>query len=239
MPARVSVRGADGRSFAPADAWHHADDGFDRAERRFEYGYFHTTGVGHAHACRPAGTRSRSRAARNTGWSPRRSRWRRASNPPLRVALAMLDDLEARGWYSGDLHVHMNYGGAYRNDPTRLAFQARAEDLHVVENLIVNKEGRVPDVAWFRPGPDPASTPGTLIVHGEEYPHQLLGPRRAARAARAPGAPGLHRVRQHRRRQPPADQRSRASTSPGRRARSPATCIPTTPTPTPAIPRAR
>ena len=40
----------------------------------------------------------------------------------------------------------MNYGGAYRNDPTRLAFQARAEDLHLVENLIVNKEGRVPDI---------------------------------------------------------------------------------------------
>ncbi len=81
----------------------------------------------------------------------------------------MLDDLEARGWYSGDLHVHMNYGGMYRNDPTRLALQARAEDLHVVENLIVNKEGRVPDVEWFRPGPDPASRPGTLIVHGEEF----------------------------------------------------------------------
>jgi hypothetical protein len=63
----------------------------------------------------------------------------------------------------------MNYGGAYRNDPARLAFQAKAEDLHVVENLIVNKEGRVPDVGWFRPGPDPASSPGTLIVHGEEY----------------------------------------------------------------------
>jgi len=81
----------------------------------------------------------------------------------------MVDDLEGRGWYSGDLHVHMNYGGTYRNDPKRLAFQARAEDLHVVENLIVNKEGRVPDVGYFRPDPDPASTSGTLIVHGEEY----------------------------------------------------------------------
>ena len=44
LPARVSVVGPDGRSHAPADAWHHADDGFDRAERRFEYGYFHTRG---------------------------------------------------------------------------------------------------------------------------------------------------------------------------------------------------
>ena len=44
MPARVSILGPDGRSFAPADAWHHADDAFDRADRRFEYGYFHTKG---------------------------------------------------------------------------------------------------------------------------------------------------------------------------------------------------
>ena len=44
-PARVSVTGPDGRSFAPDDAWRHADDGFDRGERRFEYGYFHTSGA--------------------------------------------------------------------------------------------------------------------------------------------------------------------------------------------------
>ncbi|HEX6668169.1 MAG TPA: hypothetical protein VF061_01345, partial [Gemmatimonadales bacterium] len=44
LPARVSVRGEDGRSHAPADAWHHADDAFDRAERRLEYGYFHSGG---------------------------------------------------------------------------------------------------------------------------------------------------------------------------------------------------
>src|SRR4029079_10881392 len=43
-PARVSVTGPDGRSFAPDDAWRHADDGFDRRERRLEYGYFHTAG---------------------------------------------------------------------------------------------------------------------------------------------------------------------------------------------------
>jgi hypothetical protein len=69
----------------------------------------------------------------------------------------------------------MNYGGMYRADPARLALQARAEDLHVVENLIVNKEGRVPDVAWFRPDPDPASRPGTLIMHGEEFHTSFWG----------------------------------------------------------------
>lgn len=168
LPARVSVRGEDGRSHAPADGWHHADDAFDRADRPFEYGYFHTSGV--ATLSLPAG-----RYAVEISRGPEYQVVNRTVQvapevvAPVRVVLPMLEDLEARGWYSGDLHVHMNYGGIYRNDPARLAFQARAEDLHVVENLIVNKEGRVPDVGYFRPDPDPASSSGTLIVHGEEF----------------------------------------------------------------------
>jgi TolB protein len=168
LPARVSVLGEDGRSHAPADAWHHADDAFDRAGRRFEYGYFHTGGS--SSLTLPAG-RYTVEVSRGPEYRAvtRSVEVVRGADTPLRVSLGMLEDMEARGWYGGDLHVHMNYGGTYRNDPSRLAFQARAEDLHVVENLIVNKEGRVPDVGWFRPGPDPASSPGTLIVHGEEY----------------------------------------------------------------------
>jgi hypothetical protein len=46
--------------------------------------------------------------------------------------------------------------------------QARAEDLDVVCNLIVNKEERVPDIA-YRVGPDPASGYGVLIVHSQEF----------------------------------------------------------------------
>jgi hypothetical protein len=41
--------------------------------------------------------------------------------------------------------------------------------LNVVYNLIVNKEERVPDIAYFRPGPDPASGDGVVIVHSQEY----------------------------------------------------------------------
>jgi TolB protein len=70
---------------------------------------------------------------------------------------------------SADLHVHMNYGGHYRSTPESLAGQARAEDLDVVYNLIVNKEERVPDIAYFRPGPDPASGDGVVILHSQEF----------------------------------------------------------------------
>ena len=67
------------------------------------------------------------------------------------------------------MHVHMNYGGAYVNDPARLRAQAEAEDLHVVEDLIVNKEQRIPDIARFSPDLDPVSTATTLVKHDEEY----------------------------------------------------------------------
>jgi hypothetical protein len=69
----------------------------------------------------------------------------------------------------------MNYGGHYRNTPANLARQARAEDLDVVHDLIVNKEERIPDIAWFRPDADPASTPQVTILHAQEYHTSFWG----------------------------------------------------------------
>jgi hypothetical protein len=63
----------------------------------------------------------------------------------------------------------MNYAGHYRATPASLARQARAEDLNFVENLIVNKEDRVPDIGYFTPRPDPVSTPDLMIVHDQEF----------------------------------------------------------------------
>jgi len=173
MPARVSVTGPDGRSFAPDDAWRRADDGFDRSERRFEYGYFHT--AGRSLLTLPVGSYAVEVSRGPEYRVERRSiRIRAALDTTLRLPLRLLDDLAARGWYSADLHVHMNYGGAYRNTPARLAFQARAEDLDLVENLIVNKEGRFPDIG-YPVGRDPVSTAGTVIVHDQEYHTSVWG----------------------------------------------------------------
>jgi len=65
--------------------------------------------------------------------------------------------------------VHRNCGGAYRNTPSRLVAQAAAENLSIVEDLIVNKERRFPDIKYFSPLPDPASTATTLVLHSQEY----------------------------------------------------------------------
>ncbi len=146
----------------------HADDSFDRGERPFEYGYFHSTG-----GSRVAVPTGRVDVEVSRGPEYRVERRSLQIKPgaviPVRIVLRRLANLPADGWYSGDLHIHMNYGGNYRNTPRRLASQARAEDLHLVENLIVNKEGRIPDISWFSGRLDPASQPGTLIAHDQEY----------------------------------------------------------------------
>jgi TolB protein len=174
LGARVSVTRSDGRAYAPDDAWRHADEAFDRTERGFEYGYFHTAGT--SELTLPAGR------ARVEVWHGPEYRVARADvvvpagrKLTQRFVLERIADLPGQGWWSGDLHVHMNYGGAYRNTPAHLAFQARAEDLHVVENLVVNKEQRIPDIAYFRTDPDPVSVPGFVLMHAQEYHTSVWG----------------------------------------------------------------
>jgi TolB protein len=72
-------------------------------------------------------------------------------------------------WVSSDLHVHMNYGGEYRNTPEHLVLQAEAENLGIVNNLIVNKEQRIPDIAYSGKQVDAASNKLAMVVHGQEF----------------------------------------------------------------------
>jgi TolB protein len=174
LPARVSVTTAEGRGYAPDDAWRHADEAFDRSERQFEYSYFHSDGSSELTV--PAG-----QVHIEVWHGPEYRVYRADVRVPTgmrvtrRIVVERLQNLPARGWWSGDVHVHMNYGGAYRNTPAHLAFQARAEDLHVVENLIVNKEQRIPDIAYFRTDADPVSTPTFLLRHAQEFHTSVWG----------------------------------------------------------------
>lgn len=174
LPARVSVIGADDRGWTPADALRHADDAFDRAERSFEPTYFHSPGSSRLEV--PAGAYT-VEVWRGPEYDPVRRQVSVAEGQPTRVTVALerIAEPEADGWYSGDLHVHMNYGGAYAVDPELLIRQAAAEDLDVVENTVVNKEQRVPDIAAFRTDRDPASTPGNHLFHGQEFHTSLWG----------------------------------------------------------------
>ena len=169
VSARVAVLAADGRAYAPNAAWVHGDDNFDRRASAFETEYFHTQG--NAEISLPAG------AASITVWQGLAHRIEKrtvAIKPDAAVDLTVqLEALKlpagwSERWLSGDVHVHMNYTGSYRATPATLVAQAAAEDLDVVFNLIVNKEQRIPDIAYFSVAPDPASTDRVLLAHGQE-----------------------------------------------------------------------
>jgi TolB protein len=174
VPARVSVQGSDGRAHAPDAAWMHADDGFDRAKLASEAHYFHCESPCSLDV--PAGTTEVSvqHGFAHALWQQRLNLGA-GSNTPVRVTLqAQPLPGEYGNWISADLHVHMNYGGHYRNTPANLAHQARAEDLDVVENLIVNKEERIPDIAHFGTGTQ-AAGPSPRIAHAQEYHTSFWG----------------------------------------------------------------
>ena len=46
---------------------------------------------------------------------------------------------------------------------------SRPRIFSIVEDLIVNKEQRIPDIAYFSTKPDPASTATNLLLHGQEF----------------------------------------------------------------------
>jgi TolB protein len=168
--ARVFVTGSDGRAYAPGDAWMHADDNFVRSERAFEAHYFHTSGE--AELAVPAG-RIDVEVMKGFEYRVETKTVQVAAEQTLKLTVKLrpldLPEESHSHWVSGDVHVHMNYGGAYRNTPKHLVTQAAAENLSIVEDLIVNKEQRIPDIAYFSTKPDPASTASTLLLHGQEF----------------------------------------------------------------------
>jgi TolB protein len=170
VAARIFVTGADGLAYAPDNAWMYADDSLDRSERPFEAHYFDTSGASEITV--PAGNVEVDvmRGFENH-FEQRRVEVTADSTTQLSVRVRPLfgESSAMPNWVSGDVHVHMNYAGTYRNTPAHLVEQAAAENLAIVEDLVVNKEQRIPDMAYFSPQLDPASTADHLLLHGQEF----------------------------------------------------------------------
>ena len=175
-PARVSVTDAAGRFYAPASAWIQADWGYDRAERPFEAHYFHSRGEEELFV--PPG---KIEVEIVSGGYYSRHPLELKPERPVDLAVFMVPrkwmGLGNAAWVSSDLHVHMNYAGTYRNTPTHLVEQAEAENLDTVNDLIVNKEQRFPDIAYDGKQVDPASKPDAMVVHGQEFHTSYWGHR--------------------------------------------------------------
>ena len=169
VAARVFVTAEDGRAYAPDNAWMEADDSFDRKEGRFEAHYFDTLGISDISV--PSG---KVQVGVMRGFESRfEERSVAVVAGKTSEATVSLRPIDWHGsdtrWVSGDAHVHMNYAGTYRNTPSHLIEQAAAENLAIIENLVVNKEQRFPDIAYFSPKLDPASNEDHLLQHAQEF----------------------------------------------------------------------
>lgn len=169
-PARISATAEDGRAYAPTFAWMHADDSFLRSERPFEAHYFHANG--NVLFDVPAGKLT---IEAMKGFEYRFERRTVEITPKKRTdvtiqlsALNLPVDAHSH-WVSGDVHVHMNYGGAYRNTPEVLVAQARSENISICENLIVNKEERIPDIEYFNDASYTRPSDDVLLFHSQEF----------------------------------------------------------------------
>jgi hypothetical protein len=176
IAARVSVLGSDRRWYGDSSHWMHGDEAYDRTVLPSEVHYQHCPGVcylfvppGRTTIHVQAGFRRKHEAV-ELDLVPR-------ANPDVVVRLASNDlPPEFGRFLSADLHVHMNYGGHYRNTPKQLRAQQEAEDLDVVYNLLVNKEERIPDISYFQPGRNANSSGGgRMVFHSQEYHTSFWG----------------------------------------------------------------
>jgi hypothetical protein len=159
--ARVSLRHASGKFFAPPGALYHVLRGS---------GHFYCDRA--AELTLPAG-KYRLRAFRGPEYRPafREVTVRPGQALELTVELARWAHAAAAGWYSGENHIHANYGyGQWYNTPESMLVQCAGEDLNVCNLMVANSDSDgVFDRAFFRGRPDPRSTPETILYWNEEF----------------------------------------------------------------------
>jgi Tol biopolymer transport system component len=178
ISARVSLLDAAGRFCLQVSAVVHADDGIDRGHRPFErhYVYVHDRDD----FLTPQGDATLE-ISHGLDYLPEKRIIHVAAGETRAVTVRLkpvsVPWPKTERWASGDLHVHMNYGGTYWMDSKSLTVAAAAEHLEVVNNLVVNKEQRFPDIAYSATGLDESSEKDLLIVHGQEFHTSYWGHR--------------------------------------------------------------
>ena len=163
LPSRIYLTGADGRAYFP-------DGSYPRVVSVTEDYYFHTDGS--FSVTLPAGEAT-VEAWRGFEYEPvsRTVEVRAGEHATVELQLDRWIDMAANGWYSGDNHIHPNYGGHYFVTPEDLRNKAHAEDLNVVNGMIANYWGnsRVEDLEHFLGHPHPHTGPRTIVYYNEEY----------------------------------------------------------------------
>ncbi len=176
IPSRVSL--VDGREkfYAPRNAWIHGDDSSYPNAQKYESHYFHSAGTARMSIPAEGPLQVTARKGPDFRIATRQFAANEVIPDTITLALEPWDIPEPFGkWWSGDLHVHMNYTGSYRNTPEILREQARAENVDFVYNLIVNKEQRIPDIGYYSPPDGVKVEQGVMLLQGQEYHSSYWG----------------------------------------------------------------
>jgi TolB protein len=163
-PARLHVRDAGGHPLLP-------DEGQPRFDGQTGRVFFYSPGTVELEV--PAGE-VEVLAVRGLATPARTERVRLAPGETreVRLELARVWDARAAGWYSGDHHFHLNYGGPYQLQPDDLLPMLRGEDVDVVHPLVANLHNRLGERdfwGWERLGERP------LVQFGQEVRSHFLG----------------------------------------------------------------
>jgi TolB protein len=141
-------------------------------------GLLHFYAAGRVQATVPAGKYT-LRAFRGLEYRPLEQQIELAPGQILNVKLELdhWNDLAARSWYSGESHIHANYGyGHWYNTPETMRLQLEGEGLKVANFMVANSDGDgVFDREFFRGAPDPQSSPETVLYWNEEFRATLWG----------------------------------------------------------------
>ena len=163
LPSRIYLEGSDGRSYFP-------DGSYPRVLSVTEEYYFHTDGG--FSVTLPVGE-AELEVWRGFEYEPVRTSVdvRAGEWTTVDVEIERWIDMASQGWYSGDNHIHPNYGGHYFVQPIDLRNKARAEDLNVANGMIANYWGnsRVEDLEHFLGHPHPHGDERTVVYYNEEY----------------------------------------------------------------------
>ena len=167
VTARVSVRHADGKFHAPPGALHRNLD---------DYGHFYCDGL--AEFDLPAG-RYTVRVFRGPEYRVLHGEFAITTGESTNAEFAIerWTDAAARGWYSGENHIHANYGyGQWYNSPETMLQQCAGEDLRVCHFMVANSDtDGVFDREFFRGRPDALSTAETTLYWNQEFRSTLWG----------------------------------------------------------------
>ena len=163
--ARVSIVGGDEKPYGPAGA-------AIRKTKRDEP-YFYADGAFDVEL--PPG-RARMSVSGGIETIPQAVSLEAGTAVELSVSTLRWIDMAARGWYSGDSHVHLHTGGPIDVTAADALLAARAEGVHYVNLCASNNVGDdVRDAELITGKPHAASTDRHLLVFGEEMRSTIYG----------------------------------------------------------------